>query len=102
MDLQTEVEHLWLADEHVALARRCAEQQRQIVSRLCMHSLDVTEARRLLETMQDTVAVACEHRALILRIVAQLLSKDIGGDERLIALADSKDISRQGSAVVVI
>ena len=95
MDLQTEIEQLWLADEHVALARHCAEQQQQIVWRLRTHGLDVSQARRLLETMQDTVAVACEHRTLILRIVAQLQAQSVAGGERRIASADSKDISRQ-------
>jgi hypothetical protein len=95
VDLQTEIEQLWLADEHVALARRCAEQQQQIVWRLCAHSLDVTEASRLLETMRDTVAVACEHRALILRIVAQLQAQSAADGERRIASAVSRGISRE-------
>ncbi|MEI6003479.1 hypothetical protein H3V53_42395 [Paraburkholderia bengalensis] len=70
MDLQKELEELRRADEHVALARRCIEQQRQIVSRLAAGGRDASMARQLLRTMEETVTVASLHRALISRVVA--------------------------------
>ncbi|MEM5341386.1 hypothetical protein [Paraburkholderia azotifigens] len=48
MNLHDEVEELWMEDKHVALARRCVEQQ-QLVAR----NLDAIDARRLLKTMRE-------------------------------------------------
>ncbi|MEI6002447.1 hypothetical protein H3V53_36605 [Paraburkholderia bengalensis] len=70
MDLQKELEELRRADEHVALARRCVEQQRQIASRLAAGGRDASMARQLLRTMEETVTVASLRRALISRVVA--------------------------------
>ncbi|MPW23696.1 hypothetical protein GCT13_45125 [Paraburkholderia sp. CNPSo 3157] len=69
MDLQTELDDLHRADRHVALMRRCAWRQAQIVERLREQGRDTALAERLLATMQDTVTVACEHRALMAGLV---------------------------------
>ncbi|MEM5439959.1 hypothetical protein [Paraburkholderia diazotrophica] len=78
MDLQTELDELHQANRHVALVRRCVRRQVQIVERLRNQVRDTAVAERLLATMQDTLAVACEHRALVAGLVAQLPQQGTG------------------------
>lgn len=50
MDFEREFEELGQAGRHVALARRCASRQVEIVEQLRSHGLDTTVADRLLAT----------------------------------------------------
>ncbi|MCO4882704.1 hypothetical protein VOI32_39195 [Paraburkholderia caribensis] len=78
MELQTELDELHQANRHVALMRRCVRRQVQLMERLQSQVRDTAIAERLLATMQDTLAVACEHRALVAGLVAQLRQQRTG------------------------
>ncbi|MGH1571145.1 hypothetical protein ACRAWG_11220 [Methylobacterium sp. P31] len=65
MDREWEVEHLHLADDHIAMAERHVTKQRLLVERLRTGGHDAHEAERLLGTMEGTLEAFREHRQSI-------------------------------------
>ena len=67
MNRATELEHLRKADADIADGLKRVERQQELIARLQAQGHDVTTAKTLLATMQETLAAMEQHRLAIVQ-----------------------------------
>lgn len=72
MDRQAEVDHLELADRHIALAEKNVSTQRIQLRKLRGGGHDVELAEKSLKALEDTLATMREHREIIIQTIEQI------------------------------
>jgi len=70
-NLQQEREHLILADQHLAAGKRRIVKQFILIDALARRGQDTTEASKLLQNFEDTLAIWRAHRKQILDAIAK-------------------------------
>ena len=78
LDLATEREHLAKADRDIAEGQERISRQVELIERLRDGGHDLSDAERLLETLQQTLQAWQDHRDEIARTIARLESEALG------------------------
>lgn len=75
MQHQQELLHLVAADTHILEGRARIRRQIALVRELRAKGNDTAQAMRLLELLRESIALQCEHRALIRVRLAELAGR---------------------------